>query len=167
MAKKVKEVTEETEVNEAQENSGTPLQQEKEAELADMIEGAAAGETPAETVKRKKRKKKKVVEPESTGPDLAELQAEGEFLFDMVTLGRKGLGIEKQFPDMYRHMFISGYRKISEKYGAIASKYMPEIMFGSVLALMAIDTLNEVKILKESKIPSEVAPQAEGINTLS
>lgn len=79
MAKKVKEVTEETEVNEAQENSGTPLQQEKEAELADMIEGAAAGETPAETVKRKKRKRKRLLNLNQPGQTLRNSRQKASF----------------------------------------------------------------------------------------
>jgi len=158
------------------EKKKTPLQDEKEKKLVKLLDNKAeadnqddAGkrksttekvETVTEKPKKKKAytRKKKVVAPP---PDPEQLKKEGMFFIDLMSNGRKSMGIEKPIAESSQVMFVNSYAMLIIKYGDIATKWMPEVLMGTCLVIIGFDTLTEYKKIRlaEKKAKEDKKPE--------
>lgn len=120
-----KEKTEKTEVK--------PLQAEKEERKQEIL---AEAEGP-KRIKRGRPAKAAVVVPP---PDLNAIEQEAKFFLALIGSGREMIGVVKAIPDMTQAMFIQSYKGLVLKYGDIATKWMPEILFVCSAGLIIYDT---------------------------
>ena len=125
----------------------SPLQQEKKDGIQEKVDAGKAEVKPKRAYKRKTK-----VSP----VDPAQLQKEGEFFIELIQSMRKGIGIEKAIPETTRNVFIHSWGAMSTKYGSIMATWMPEIMFGGSVLLIAFDSFKEVNKIKGKKTKPEV-----------
>jgi hypothetical protein len=141
-----------------------PLQEEKAKRVKELLtetdesQGEETGST-QETVQatekkpRKKRKKKELEKPVVTQTP-EDLEKEGEFFVGLVDVMRKNIGVEKPLPAMPRSMFITSYAKLVQKYGPVASQYMPELMMVGACIMIVYDTKRELLDIRNAqKVP--------------
>lgn len=113
-----------------------PLQEEKEAVKQEILT-----EAPKKT--RGRPKKKVEVAPPL---DMNAIEQEARFFLSMIQSGREMAGLDKPIGDMPATMFVQSYKGLVIKYGDVATKWMPEILFISSVGLILHDTYTEIKI---------------------
>lgn len=86
-------------------------------------------------------------------------QATGEMFFNMIAQGRQALGIDKPLNDFARAGFVQGFVGLADKHGDAGAKYMPEILFGSAVIVIAMDTFVEVKRIRAEQELTENEPE--------
>lgn len=129
----------------------TPLQEEKKKAIQEKVDAGKAEVKPKRAYTRKAK-----VPP----VDPAQLQKEGEFFIELIQSMRKGVGIEKSIPETTRNVFIHSWGAMSAKYGSIMATWMPEIMFGGSVLLIAFDSFKEVNKIRGKKPKPEVKEPA-------
>lgn len=130
------------------EESKKPLQTEKQQQKEAIL-----AEATTEKPKRGRPRKKPV--PEVPVVDMAEIEREAKFFLDLIQTGREGLGVHAKIGDTPMAIFIQGYKGLVLKYGSLASKWMPEMLFCGAVVMISYDTYKEVKALKISRAGSK------------
>ncbi len=149
------------------ENDKTPLQDEKQEVIDNIIEektldepekkaGVKTGVKRGSYNKPKKpvRKKPKPVEPVYT-----EIQAinDANFITALIDEFRTGAGLPPM-KDTHRSFMAPSAKAMFLKYGSSTSKWMPEIMFTGTLIFIGLDTVKEMRILKDKEKPEKKTP---------
>lgn len=122
------------------EENKKPLQEEKEVVKQELLN--------SEPKKKRGRPKKTTDIPVV---DIQAVEQEARFFLSMIQSGREMVGVKKPINDMPAMVFIQSYKGLVMKYGDVATKWMPEILFISSVGLILHDTYSEIKVQKIKK----------------
>ncbi len=148
-----------------QENEKTPLQDEKQEVIDNIIE-EKTGDEPEPKVKtpvkrktgsgRYKRKPKKKPAPKVIDQPYTEIQAtnDANFITALIDEFRTGAGMPP-IKDSHRAFMVPSAKSMFMKYGSSTSRWMPEIMFTGTLIFIGLDTVKEMRILKDREKPEK------------
>ena len=150
------------------ENEKTPLQDEKQEVIDNIIEEKTEGEPETKAGvktgdKRGKYKRKKPVRkkpsPKVIEPPYTDIQAtnDANFITALIDEFRTGAGLPP-VKDSHRAFMIPSAKSMFMKYGSSTSKWMPEIMFTGTLIFIGLDTVKEMRVLKDKEKPVEKIP---------
>lgn len=163
------------------ETNKTPLQDEKQDIINEIIEekiggepevkaGVKSGDKRGSYNKGKKKKpirKKPVVA--KIEPVYTEIQAtnDANFITALIDEFRTGSGLPKM-KDSHKSFLTPSAKAMFLKYGSSTSKWMPEIMFTGSLIFIGLDTVKEMRILKEKsdKKPEIKKPDLKGFEKI-
>ncbi len=147
------------------ENEKTPLQDEKQEVIDNIIEEKTESEPETKAgvkigdkrgkYKRKKSVRKKPV-PKVIEQPYTEIQAtnDANFITALIDEFRTGAGLPSM-KDTHKAFLIPSSKSMFMKYGSSTSRWMPEIMFTGTLIFIGLDTVKEMRILKDREKPEK------------